>query len=131
MHSGIIGSQSDDMLVVNTKDGAGQEYLDEYVDDVTGEPLLRDLVMEACNAEMETCTQKDLSECVRVTSKQQIGGKLIDVNQGDSRDPNSKSRLAAQEIKRDNNEDMFAARHWRRSGPDEKPAIAPWCAIRW
>ena len=114
VHS-IIGSQSDDMLMVNPEDSAWQEYLDEYVDDVTGKPLIRELVVEARGAEMEkfrqhkVYTKRPISECVKVTGKQPIGSKWIDISKGDSKNPNYRSRLVAQEIKRDNNEDMFAA----------------------
>ena len=41
--------------------------------------------------------------------KDPIGTRWIDVNKGDDDNPEYRSRLVAQEIKRDNREDLFAA----------------------
>ena len=85
------------------------------MDDVTRKPLVRDLVVEARGAEMENfkqhkiCTKRPISECVRVTGNQPIGSKWIDINKRDSKNPNVRSRLVVQEIKRETTEDMFAA----------------------
>ena len=54
-------------------------------------------------------TKRPISECVRVTGKQPIGTKWIDINKGDTANPNYRSRLVAKEIRRGPNEDMFAA----------------------
>ena len=128
VHSGIIGSQSDDMLMVNPEDSAWQEYLDEYVDDMTGEPLIRELVVEARGAEMEkfqqhkVYTKRPISECVRVTGKQPIGSKWIDINKRDSKNPNYRSRLVHKKSRETTMKTCLPRRHhWKR-----KSACSPW-----
>ena len=44
-----------------------------------------------------------------MTGKQPIGCKWIDINKGDAKNPNYRSRLVAKEIKRGPSDDMFAA----------------------
>ena len=50
-----------------------------------------------------------IAECLRMTGKQPIGSKWIDINKGDAKVPNYRSRLVAKEIKRGPSDDMFAA----------------------
>ena len=50
-----------------------------------------------------------ISEYVRMTGKQPIGSKWIDINKGDAKSPNYRSRLVAKEIKRGPSDEMFAA----------------------
>ena len=50
-----------------------------------------------------------LDECWEVTGKGPIGTRWIDINKGDVKEPELRSRLVAKEIKRDNRDDMFAA----------------------
>ena len=82
------------------------------MDDVTGKPLIRELVLQARKDEMNkfsqhnVYTKRPISECVR---KQPIGCKWIDINKGDANNPNYKSRIVAKEIKRGPSDDMFAA----------------------
>ena len=44
-----------------------------------------------------------------MTGKAPIGTRWIDINKGDEKAPEYRSRLVAQEIKRDKREDLFAA----------------------
>ena len=44
-----------------------------------------------------------------MTGKQPIGSKWIDINKGDAKAPNYRSRLVAKEIKRGPSDNMFAA----------------------
>ena len=48
-------------------------------------------------------------ECVRVSGKQPVGSRWIDINKGDEDNPNYRSRLVAKEIRRGPNKEMFAA----------------------
>ena len=50
-----------------------------------------------------------IAECWEETGKAPIGTRWIDVNKGDDENPDYRSRLVAQEIKRDKREDLFAA----------------------
>lgn len=50
-----------------------------------------------------------VTECIRCTGKQPIGSKWIDINKGDAKSPNYRSRLVAKEIKRGPSDEMFAA----------------------
>ena len=92
-----------------------EEYFDEYVDDVSGQPLIRELVQSASKENMEEFAQHDvftkvpISECIRMTGKGPIGSKWIDISKGDVSNPNYRSRLVAKEIKRGPTNDMFAA----------------------
>ena len=41
VHSGIIKGKDEDMLMVNADDHNCDDYLDQYVDDISGRPLIR------------------------------------------------------------------------------------------
>ena len=47
-----------------------------------------------------------IEECWANTGKDQIGTRWVDVNKGDDVNPEYRSRLVAQEIKRDKREDL-------------------------
>ena len=103
------------MMMVSYDNEAPKEFADEYVDDMSGQHLDPKLVKEARGDEMNKFAQHTvyitcpIAECVRVTGKQPIGTKWIDINKGDANNPNYRSRLVAKEIRRGPNEDMFAA----------------------
>ena len=50
-----------------------------------------------------------IEECWANTGKEPIGTRWVDVSKGDEANPEYRSRLVAQEIKRDNRDDLFAA----------------------
>ena len=50
-----------------------------------------------------------IQKCIDVTGKGPIGVRWLDVNKGDSNNPEYRSRLVAEEIKTDKRFDMFAA----------------------
>ena len=50
-----------------------------------------------------------IGECWANTGKERIGTRWVDVNKGDDVNPEYRPRPGAQEIKRDNREDLFAA----------------------
>ena len=89
-----------------------EEFHEEYVDDVSGQPLSRELVKAARDEEMveyeqhQVYSKRPISECIRVTGKKPIGSKWIDINKGDVSNPNYRSRFVAKEIKREASDDM-------------------------
>ena len=52
-----------------------------------------------------------IEECWTNTGKDPIGTRWVDVNRGDDANPGYRSRLVAQEIKRDNREDLLQPLH--------------------
>ena len=85
-------------------------------DDLSGLPLDAGLVKEARAEELREFGKLDvwdivpLSECWDRTGKGPIGTRWVDVNKGDRSHPDYRSRLVAQELKKNNPEvEMFAA----------------------
>ena len=50
-----------------------------------------------------------IEECIRRTGKKPVGSRWVDINKGDEENPEYRSRLVANEIKRDSCKDLFAA----------------------
>ena len=50
-----------------------------------------------------------VSQCWERTGKAPIGVRWVDINKGDSINPENRSRLVAKEIKKDIRNDLFAA----------------------
>ena len=82
---------------------------------MNGAMLDTHLVREAGMLEMKkfdehkVYTKVPIAEALKVTGKRPIGSCWIDISKGDSQNPNYRSRLVAQEIKRNADEGMFAA----------------------
>ena len=56
-----------------------------------------------------------IKECLEKTGRKPIGAKWVDVNKGDERRPEYRSRLVAKEIKKDKQEIRSQQRHhWKR-----------------
>ena len=78
-------------------------------------PLITELVNIARHEEMEEIMKHNVyskvseEECWEITGKAPIGTRWIDINKGDEVHPEYRSRLVAQDIKKDNREDLFAA----------------------
>ena len=115
VHSGIISGNDEDMLMVSAEDADSTEYPDEYADDVTGKPLIREPGVQERQDELHkfsqhnVYTKRPISECVRINGKQPIGFKCIDINKGDAKNSNYRHKLVAKEIKRGPGDDMSAA----------------------
>ena len=115
VHSGIINGNDEDMLMVSAEDANSTEYLDECVDDVTEKPLIRELIMKARKDEMNKFSlhnvyaKRHRPERVHKTGEPPIGCKWIDINKGDVKNPNYRSRRVAKEIKGGPSDDMSAA----------------------
>ena len=90
-------------------------YEKEYYDNLSGERLDSELVRKARAEEMKEFAKYGvykkvpISDCYAQTGKEPIGVRWVDVNKGDHVTPEYRSRLVAQEIKRDNRLDLFAA----------------------
>ena len=86
-----------------------------YYDDMSNLPLRTDLVRKARQEEMDVFAKFPVYKKVPIadswhhTGKGPIGTKWVDINKGDLDEPEYRSRLVAKEIKRKNDEDIFAA----------------------
>ena len=86
-----------------------------YYDDMSGKELPEEGVRKARQEELGELKKHGvyrkvpLKECWEATGKEPIGTRWVDVNKGDEEKPDYRSRLVAQEIKRDRREDLFAA----------------------
>ena len=87
----------------------------QYYDDISGEALNPQLVKKAREEEMRefkkhgVYTKVDIQEAWRVTGKGPIDVRWVDINKGDIKEPEYRSRLVAKEINRGKREDLFAA----------------------
>jgi len=90
---------------------------DYFIDDVSGNVLNPKLVRQARADERagvyhhKIFDKVPISECVKNTGKQPIGTRWVDINKGDTSNPDHRSRWVGREFKgRDNNrDDLFAA----------------------
>jgi hypothetical protein len=87
----------------------------QYWDENTNKKLDEKLVTAAGLDEIKGLYQHgvyekvDMEECWEKTGKAPIRVRWLDINKGDEKNKEYRSRLVAQEIKRDNREDLFAA----------------------
>ena len=100
--------------VINLVSGTTPKDLTFY-DDITRARLETDLVITARAEEMAEFRKHGvyklvkISECLRATGKPPVGVRWVDINKGDEVNPDYRSRLVAQELKRDRCMDLFAA----------------------
>ena len=91
------------------------EQAPQFWDDLSGEPLDSKEVKEARRKEMEEFSNHGvyekvpLQECYDNTGKAPIGIRWVDINKGDSNNPEYRSRLVAKEINTGKRDDLFAA----------------------
>ena len=84
-------------------------------DDQSGEPLEPRRVRLARKEEImyfkkrEVYEKVKVEECWKATGKPPIGVRWVDINKGDSANPNYRSRLVAMEFKTDNKPEWYAA----------------------
>ena len=82
---------------------------------MSGEPLDPDKVRSARREEilyfrgMKVYIKVPKSECFENTGKAPIGVRWVDINKGDTTDPNYRSRLVAKEFKTDDRQEWYAA----------------------
>jgi len=115
--AGIKKEKEMTILGLDGNDNFSQEELEawEYWGDLSGKALDSRLVNKARAEEMREFKKYNvyekvpIEECWANTGKDPIGTRWVDVNKGDEVNPEYRSRLVAQEIKRDKREDLFAA----------------------
>ena len=85
-------------------------------DDVSGKPLDPRFVAIARADEIagaiahNVWTKVPIQECYDETGKKPVGGRWIDINKGDGKNPNYRSRYVGREFKgKDQRDDLFAA----------------------
>ena len=82
---------------------------------MSGKVLDKEKVKKARTEEIEefhthkVYTKVEVPECTRETGTAPAKVRWIDINKGDAKSPDYRSRLVAKEIKRDNRDDLFAA----------------------
>ena len=86
----------------------------EFFDDITGQPLDSNLVKAARQRELEYFENKGVWKMCSAQSAKQLTGRKpisvrwVDVNKGDDKEPNIRSRLVAREIRAPGSESVFA-----------------------
>ena len=114
-NNGLLAMVYQDVLITSSEDDDIVEFEGNFIDDMSGKVLNRELVIAARKEEMQTYfdhkayDKVQISEAMRVTGKQPIGCRWIDINKGDEENPEYRSRLVAKEIKRSASDEMFAA----------------------
>ena len=82
----------------------------EFVDDISGSPLIKELAIEARKLEIDFFKRMGVyTKVARQSWMRVISTKWIDQNKGDSANPNYRARLVGREIKKDQRQDLFAA----------------------
>ena len=103
---------------VNEEMSYSEEMSDRsrFIDDVSGQPLDTKLVEAARLDEVKGIRQHNvwtvvpISECYEKTGRAPVGGRWVDVNKGDEKTPDYRSRYVGREFKgKDNRDDLFAA----------------------
>ena len=113
LHDGRL--MEDGTLNVAHHDEDKRVRWDEYVDDISGKPLRTDLIKKARQEEMDTFnqfpvyTKVPIEDAYFFTGKGPIGTRWVDVNKGDEDDPEYRCRLVAKELKKKNEDTIFAA----------------------
>ena len=86
-----------------------------FWDDISGKEMDPEKVRKAREEEMDEYRKHGVyekvpvAECWQETGKAPIGVRWVDVNKGDEDNPEYRSRLVAKEIKKERNDDLFAA----------------------
>ena len=86
-----------------------------YWDDVSGKELDSKMVEEARREEIEVVrkmgvwTKVPRAQCLAETGRPPVGTRWVDTNKGDDVNPKIRSRIVAQELKRTNEFELFAA----------------------
>ena len=85
-------------------------------DDMSGKKLKPELVAKARSEEMQegfkhqVYSKVPIQDCLNATGRQPVGTRWVDVNKGDDSNPEYRSRLVAQELKKNSwADDLFGA----------------------
>ena len=113
--NGMMALVYHDLLAVDKYEGDMLDYENDFVDDMSGQMLKKDLVITARKEEMakyfmhNAYDKVPVAEAWNVTGKAPIGCRWIDINKGDDENPEYRSRLVAKEINRSASDSLFAA----------------------
>ena len=97
-----------------TMEEEDQEALETAWDDVSGAALDPSAVKRARAEEIDyirnsgLCTKVSIDECYKKIGRAPISVRWIDINKGDTTNPNYRSRLVAKEINTHKRDDLFA-----------------------
>ena len=112
----ILGLDVNDASAQDDNVFSGEELeARKYWDDLSGKELNPKLIRKAREEEMREFKKHNVyekvprEECWANTGKGPSGTRWVDVNKGDDVNPEYRSRLVAQEIKRDTRGDLFAS----------------------
>ncbi len=100
-----IQAVDDEEEIIQQINGPSQGFSGKYKDDLTGQVLRDDLVIEARAKELDYFHSKGVwlkvprSRARCVTGRPPISVRWVDVNKGDEANPNYRSRLVARQIK--------------------------------
>ena len=113
--AGVLDSLGLDGSKEDPSEALHEEELRIAFDDQSGEPLRPDMVRRARREEIEYFKERKvyekvtIDECWRTTGAGPIGVKWVDINKGDTKCPNYRSRLVAMEFKTDERPEWYAA----------------------
>ena len=92
-----------------------EEKLKQYWDDVSGKTLSAELVQAARAEEIKEATAMGVwvkvprAEAFTVTGRPPVGTRWVDTNKGDEKMPKVRSRIVAQELRRESDFNLFVA----------------------
>ena len=82
----------------------------EFIDDVTGLYLKKDLAVQARKVEIDFFKARGVyTKVPRKLGMQVITTKWLDINKGDEAKPNYRARLVGREIAKEKRDDLYAA----------------------
>jgi hypothetical protein len=106
VNEGVVGMQAkDEETTAYNLNECGGMCSGRYRDDLTGQALIDELVVEARRTELEYFTRKGVwvkrpkEEARAMTGKGAISVRWVDVNKGDDISPKYRSRLVARQLK--------------------------------
>ncbi len=107
VHSGAVGLHAvdDSQQLEDMARSPERGYSGKFRDDISGQVLRDDLVMEARRRELDYFTTKGVwikkprQEAYALTGRPPISTRWVDVNKGDDEDPKYRSRLVARQLK--------------------------------
>ena len=113
--SRVLPPEQEHMRGENPKGEMADEIADAYWDDLSGKRLNESGVRKARSEELGELakhgvyTKVPVSQCWNRTGSKPIGTRWVDVNKGDDKNPDYRSRLVAQEINNEKRDGLFAA----------------------
>ena len=107
----IDGADTDPTAALHETDCSGMVAFD----DVSGQELVPALMVKARRDEIDyfrkmgVYEKVDIGECWNITGKAPIAVRWVDINKGDSQNPNYRSRLVGKEFKTYADDSLYAS----------------------